>query len=118
MDESQILSSAELAAKIAATDFSNCAVTVVGYGNMGRQYVKALQALHVKRISVCSRSPGPLEELQGVAGLETIAGGFERLQRRPQPDELGIVAVPTLSLVTASGRLVSLGFRRLLIEKP
>lgn len=118
LEQNQILSSAELAAKIAATDFSGCAVTVVGYGNMGRQYVKALQALRVKRIRVCSRSPGPLEELQGVAGLETIAGGFERLEFHPQPGELGIVTTPTLLLVAPAERLASLGFQRLLIEKP
>ena len=27
---------------IKAQDFSDCATTVVGYGNMGRQYVQAL----------------------------------------------------------------------------
>lgn len=118
LDESQILSSAELAAKIAATDFSGCAVTVVGYGNMGRQYVKALQTLRVKRIRVCSCSPGPLEELRGVAGVETIAGGFERLEIHPQPGEFGIIATPTLLLVAPAERLASLGFQRLLIEKP
>jgi len=116
--EGRVVASAELAAKIAATDFSDCAVTVVGYGNMGRQYVKALRALGVKRIRVCSRSPGPLEELQGVAGLETVAGGFERLGFHPQPGDLAIVATPTLMLIATAEHLASLGFRRLLIEKP
>jgi hypothetical protein len=53
-----------------------------------------------------------------VAGVETVAGGFERLEWCPQPGELGIVATPTALLVAAAKCLGSLGFRRLLIEKP
>ena len=113
------MSSAELAAAIAAADFSGCAATVVGYGSMGKQYVEALRALGVRRLRVCSRSAGPLEELHGTAdGLETVAGGVERLECQPQQNELGIVATPTALLVGAAERLTSLGFRRLLIEKP
>ena len=32
------------------TDFSICGATVVGYGNTGKQYVKALRALGVQHI--------------------------------------------------------------------
>jgi hypothetical protein len=53
-----------------------------------------------------------------MAGLETIAGGFERLEFHPQPGELGIVTTPTLLLVAPAEHLASLGFQRLLIEKP
>jgi predicted dehydrogenase len=85
---------------------------------MGKQYVKALRALGVQHIRVCSRSGGPLEELRSMTGVEAVAGGFERLECRPKGDELGIIATPTLSLVAAAERLASLGFCRLLIEKP
>lgn len=112
------LNATELADTIAKTDFSACVATVVGYGNMGKQYVKALRALGVGRIRVCSRSAGPLEELQGVAGVETVTGGFERLECHPQLDELGIVATPVALLVAVAERLALLGFRRLLVEKP
>jgi hypothetical protein len=110
--------SSELASQIAATDFSSCVATVIGYGNMGKQYVKALRALGVQHIRVCSRSHGPLEELRSTTGVEAVAGGFERLQCHPKRNELGIVATPTTSLVAAAERLASLGFRQLLIEKP
>lgn len=116
--EGQLVSSAELATRIATIDFSGCAATVVGYGNIGREYVKALGALGVKQIRVCSRSASPLRELESLLGVETVAGGFEYLQCKPRPEELGIVAVPTLSLIAAAEWLVSLGFRHLLIEKP
>ena len=111
-------SSAELAGAIKAVDFSKCAATVIGYGGMGRQYVKALRTLGVQRLRVCSRSKAPLAELEGENGITVSAGGFERLECQAQPDELGIIATPTLSLMAAAEHLVSLGFRRLLIEKP
>lgn len=117
-EEGRALSSADIAAVISTTDFSACVATVVGYGYMGKQYVKALRALGVRRIRVCSRSAGPLEELQRLDGVETVAGGIERLDYHPQPYELGIVAMPTLLLVAAAERLASLGVSRLLIEKP
>lgn len=113
-----VASSAELAAAIRDVDWSRSAATVIGFGAMGRQYVKALQALGVTRIRVCSRSPGPLEALRGVAGIELIAGGIERLACTPQPGELAIVATPIPPAVAAAERLASLGFRRLLLEKP
>ena len=113
-----VADSAALAAAIAAADCSAASATVVGYGHMGRQYVRALRALGVSRIRVCSRSAGPLEALRGLAGVETAAGGAERLACRAESGELGIVATPIASLIESVERLVSLGFRRLLIEKP
>ena len=118
VDEVQISPAADLAAAISATDFSRCSATVVGYGYMGKEYVKALRALGTGRIRVCSRSAGPLEELGSVDGVETAAGGVERIKWQPERDELGIVATRTASLAEASHQLATLGYRHLLIEKP
>lgn len=113
-----MLDSRALAEAISAADFSDCAATVVGYGHMGREYVKALRALGIRRIRVCSRSEEPLVELRGAAGVEVVSGGVERLEGLIKEGELGIVATPPPLLVSATERLVQLGFRRLLIEKP
>lgn len=110
-------SSAELAASIRTQDLAGCAATVVGYGGMGRQFVNALQALQVGRIRVCSRSAASLEGL-AERGIEATAGGIERLEAREGPEELGILAVPFHLLIPAAKRLMALGYRRLLIEKP
>ena len=118
IEERPPCSSAELAAAIAETEFATCAATVVGIGHMGKQYVKALQALGARRIRLSSRSAEGLAPFRGVEGIETTAGGVERLECRPQPDELGIIATPTAHLIAAAKHLASLGFRRLLIEKP
>ena len=110
--------SASLASAISECDFHNDAVTLLGYGYMGKAYLKALRALGIQKIRVCSRSPKPLQELQNEPDVETVSGGFEQLQCRPPPEELGIVATPISVLPGAARKLAALGFRRLLIEKP
>tara|TARA_B100000315_G_scaffold258428_1_gene310491 strand:- start:12751 stop:13800 length:1050 start_codon:yes stop_codon:yes gene_type:complete len=117
-DNDKVLSASELVARITASDFSDREVTVIGYGSMGKEYVKALRALGVKRIRVCSRSKGSLPELYDKADVETVVGGIENLRCSPRSDELGIVCTPMESLVDVTNLLVSLGFRHLLIEKP
>jgi predicted dehydrogenase len=114
----RILSSAELATAIEQTDFSGCAATVIGYGYMGRQYVKALQILGVPRVRVCSRSEQPLVELRGTDGITTVSGGYLKLNACLSPDELGIVAIPIRDLAAAAKHLAECGFRKVLIEKP
>lgn len=116
--EEQSVSSTRLANAIAAADFSGCSATVVGYGFTGKHYVKALQALGVGRIHVCSRSKGPLEELEGVLGVTTTAGGYRLLDTPSLSGELGIVATPTADLVEAAEYLAACGYRKILIEKP
>lgn len=118
VDGQGVAASSDVAAAVAATDWSGCAATVVGYGAIGQQYVQALQALGVRHIRVCSRSAAPLAALASVAGVERIAGGVAHWDGEPRRDELGIVATPPALLVPAAERLVALGFRRLLIEKP
>ena len=117
LQEARPGASADLAALIGSADFTVGAATIVGIGTMGRQYLAALRALGVPQIRICSRSPEPLAAFQGT-GIDTISGGIERLACAPGPDELGIIATPTASLAAAAERLASLGFRRLLIEKP
>lgn len=115
------VSSAELASAIAAVagrELAERSATVIGIGNMGRQYVDALRALGLGHIRICSRSAAQLEPFRGLEGIEVVAGGVEQLRDRAQPEELGIVATPTALLTDATERLVQLGFRHLLIEKP
>src|SRR3990167_8266156 len=114
----RVLSSSELAALIRSTDFSRCAATIVGCGDMGRHYLKALHTLGVKKIRACSRSAESLKGLKHLSGVETVTGGYEGLECRVDDEEVAIVATPMRTLVAAAKRLVALGFRRLLIEKP
>ncbi|MBI2870530.1 MAG: hypothetical protein HYY14_02340 [Candidatus Omnitrophica bacterium] len=112
------LTSAAFRAEISETDFSGCAATVIGYGHMGSQYVRALRALGVGHIRVISRSPGPLKELGTLKNVDTFSGGYEGMSAHARKDEVGVVAAPLSLLPGAVEKLVLLGFRRLLIEKP
>ncbi|MBQ26689.1 MAG: hypothetical protein CMH81_00890 [Nitrospiraceae bacterium] len=116
--QDRALSSSELVESINAIDFSDREATVIGYGGMGKEYVKALRSLGVRRIRVCSRSKGSLPDLHGTEDIETVVGGVEKLRCSPRPNELGIVCTPMESLVNVADLLVALGFRHLLIEKP
>ena len=111
-------SSTDLAAAIAQEDFSARSATIVGYGNMGKQYVSALRRLGVGHIRVCSRSPEPLGELAHITGVSTVSGGYQDLHVTALPGEIGIVATPTADLASAAEHLAACGFRKILVEKP
>lgn len=114
----EIISSSLLASKIHSEDFSHSVATVVGYGHMGKHYVQALQKLGFKKIRICSTMESQPQGLKGFDNVDLCPGGFKNLKFQPEPNELGIVATPTQLLVPASKHLISLGFKRLLIEKP
>ena len=114
----QVFSSDDLCNAIRTTDFSNTAVTIVGYGFMGKRYLEALTSLGVGDIHVCSRSNQPLEALKGLEGISTTTGGFQKLARPASANDLGIVATPTADLLAAAAHLANLGFRKILVEKP
>ena len=116
--EPQVWDAGQIAAALRATDCSACAVTVIGYGTMGRHYVKALRALRVRRIRVVNRSPERLRELEAVPEVTIVASDVRRLKLRPEPGELAILAVPVPELVAGTEHLIRLGFRLLLVEKP
>ena len=89
-------SSTELADAISTADFSGRTASIVGYGNMGKQYA-------------------------GLSGCERTSitdKGFELLEWQPGPDELVIIALPIEKLKPAALHLAALGYRNMLIEKP
>lgn len=100
-------------------DFSDKAATVVGFGYMGREHLKALQALGFGSISICSRSEEKLKAVANQKGVTTVSGGFSRLMRdHVKSAGLAIIATPTPELIPATLHLVELGFKKFLIEKP
>ncbi len=114
----RIANSSQLASAIAAADFSGCAATVVGYGGMGRQFVKALQRLGVRNIRVCSRTAARMAELESGPGITLVPGDYSELRLTPLHGEAAIVCLPIHDLVSAARHLADLGYRKILIEKP
>lgn len=100
------------------TPFSKSSATVVGYGAMGREFVKALQVLNVASIQICSRSKPQFETVSGNSAVQTFVGGYQQFLQKARPGELAIVATPTADLIPAVRCLRGLGFKKFLIEKP
>lgn len=114
----RMVSSEDLAGAIGLVDFSGCSATVIGFGNMGKQYVDALKVLGVTNIRVCARSKRGLHELENIKDIEVIPSSFENLEIKPRYKEVCIVATPIESLASCAIKLAHLGFDNLLIEKP
>ncbi len=112
------LSSEQLANQIANTDFSQSSATIVGYGVMGKEYLKALQALKVGNIRVYTRNPVNPTRSDSSKNTTFISGDLDTVRTDPSGTELGIIAIPVAMLSSMAIKLCDLGFKRLLIEKP
>lgn len=108
----------ELTKTLSSSSFSHCSATVVGCGYMGKEFVKALQSLHVPSIRICSRSESSMEVFKGFKEVTCFSGGYEKFSAEARPGELAIIATPTEYLMNASTHLLGLGYKRFLIEKP
>lgn len=108
----------KLVETIAQQSFKDCSTTVVGYGYMGKEYVKALQILNISSIHICSRREPTVESFSVNSRITLSTGGYQQLQREARPGELAIIATSTEHLISAAKHLRELGFKRFLIEKP
>lgn len=108
----------QICTELSSTNFGDCNVTVVGYGFVGKEYVRALRRLSVGRIRVCSRSAEKMEELKGLERVEICPGGYQSLTTPALPGELAVLGTTTDQLVPAARHLAQLGYKRMLIEKP
>ena len=110
--------SATIAAAIKGVNFSRHAATVLGYGHMGPEFVNALRALKIPDIRICSHPSPALERLQGQPGITIYPRDIREFDAKPRANEVAFIALPIPILIDAARKLVSLGYRELLIEKP
>lgn len=101
----------KLVKTITHTSFADSAVTVVGCGYMGKEYVKALRTLGIGSIQVCARTKKSLE-------VKSFTGGYVEFDEKPKGGEWAILAIPIEELIPAAYHFVELGFKKFLIEKP
>lgn len=112
------MDSQRVAQIIKESNFSQESATVIGYGQMGRQYVAALISMGVSRIRVCSRSAYRMKELETIPSVSVISEGIEKFSCEAGVGELAIIATPYGLLKSATQHMFALGFRNFLIEKP
>jgi predicted dehydrogenase len=110
--------SVTIASAIKDVDFSRHAATVLGYGHMGPEFVGALRALGIPDVRICSHPSAALAKLEGQAGITIYPQDVREFAATPRENEAVFIALPIPILIDAARRLVSLGYRKLLIEKP
>ncbi|MCG3204414.1 MAG: hypothetical protein KCHDKBKB_01129 [Elusimicrobia bacterium] len=111
------LHSAAYADLMKAFNWGDRPTLVVGYGVMGREYVKALRVLGAKNLTVCSRSQAKLDPLIN-EGIVATSGGYERLSIRASAEDVAVVATSTGELANCVRHLLRLGYKTILCEKP
>lgn len=92
-------------------------ILVVGVGPIGIEYTRILQALgHTVR--AYGRGATGCERFREATGVEAEPLGLDQAEQdRPLPDA-AIVAVGEAQLGKAVGRLIDLGVKKILVEKP
>lgn len=93
-------------------------VLLVGAGPMAIDYAKVLQSLGVG-ISVVGRGEKSAALFTEKTGLPVCIGGLECwIEKKHSTPELAIIAVTMEELAPVALRLMALGIKRILIEKP
>ncbi len=109
--------SEDLAGLMGRFRWSSRPVTVVGYGFMGQEYVKALKSLKADRITVCSRSLEKLAPLKS-DNIQTVGGGYTNMAGPVSSDAVAVVSTITAELAPCVRHLITLGYQTILCEKP
>lgn len=93
-------------------------VLLVGVGYMGREYMKVLKDMDIETI-VVGRGKGNAEKFQVEFSVPVITGGIDFIKKENiQGVTHAIIAVPVKQLCESAKKVVSLGIRSILLEKP
>ncbi|MFN0116726.1 MAG: hypothetical protein ACKVQC_00345 [Elusimicrobiota bacterium] len=110
----KFLSSKEVVENLKSSSFKYHEVIIVGFGYMGKEYVKAAQSLGFGQITVYTRT----KPKESPKGIKIVSGGFEKLPVSTNNKNLVIVAVSTDLLLLASEWIIKQGYKNILCEKP
>lgn len=92
-------------------------ILVVGVGPIGIEYTRILQALgHTVR--AYGRGAAGCERFREATGVEAKPLGLDQAEQDHPLPEAAIVAVGEAQLGKAVGRLIDLGIKKILVEKP
>ncbi|MGH9878162.1 MAG: Gfo/Idh/MocA family oxidoreductase, partial [Nitrososphaerales archaeon] len=111
-------SSYELLLGIRSLKFDDRSVLIVGAGWMARQYALALSKMHIKDVTILSKSEERVVRLCHEFGFNPLAGGYEKHLRSTKRVDLLVVATPVHVLLPATKLAVKHGQRNILVEKP
>jgi predicted dehydrogenase len=92
-------------------------VVLLGAGPMAIDYARVLKALGINYVCV-GRGAASAQAFCEATGVNAITGGLDQVPAPKSKDAAAIVAVPIPRLATATRRLLTMGYRRILVEKP
>jgi predicted dehydrogenase len=92
-------------------------VLLIGVGPVGIEYGKIARALG-HTVVAHGRGEAGCANFLAATGISAVPGGMDQLERRATLPALAIVAVSEAQLGLVVDRLVELGVKRILVEKP
>lgn len=96
---------------------NNIRVLLVGAGYMGKEYAKVLSALNID-FDVVTRSKKTAETFANEIGIKPYVGGLEQFEKIKGKYSHSINAVSVNELSNVTIKILSLGIKNILVEKP
>jgi predicted dehydrogenase len=91
---------------------------LIGAGYMGLEYTRVLKSMEVDFL-VISKGTTNIDKLKNVYAIDGVSGGLDLyLEREPVVPEFAIVAVSVEELMCTTCKLMELGVKKILVEKP
>ena len=90
---------------------------LIGAGQMAQDYVQVLKALQTP-FKVIGRGKNSAAAFESAMEIPVQTGGIEKALQKEPPPETAIVAVGVEQLASVSRKLLQVGTKRILLEKP
>ena len=92
-------------------------IYIIGAGFMAEEYLHTLDKLGLEA-SVVTRSAESAQRIKNAFNVDCALGGYQKFQISPGFQDVAIICTPIELLADCAAHLVTLGFKRILLEKP
>ena len=91
---------------------------VIGAGYMGVEYTKVLKSMEIDFL-VIGRGTSNIDKLKSEFAIDGVSGGLDLyLEGAPEAPKFAIVAVTVEELMSTTCKLIEIGVKKILVEKP
>ena len=103
---------------ISTLNFEKKSVLIIGGGEMGKQYARALTKMNIQDVTIVSKTLKDPTEFSNKFQYTVLSEGFEKNLPKLKKMDLVIVTTPTSLLIPATKLAIECGQNNILIEKP